>query len=73
MQVTFESFVPGNSSLTVKTGRGWGSLSLCIPKDYFFVDTGEKDKFLFDIDQENVEALLDMLKEALQYMEREEE
>ena len=73
MQVTFDYFVPDGTSLTVETGVGYDSLSLVIPKDFYFVDTGQEGKFLFGMDKESAEGLYEMLTEALRYMNKAEE
>lgn len=73
MQVTFDYFVPDGTSLTVETGVGYSTLNLAIPVDFFFVDTGDKEKFLFEMDKDSAEVLHKMLTEALRYMNKVEE
>jgi len=57
-----------DEALTLTTGEGWSSASIMFDREYFFVDTGNPDSFMFDLNEQDVCALQKMLAEALRYM-----
>lgn len=57
-----------DKAIAVKTGTGWSAASITFDRDTFFVVTNEDDSYMFDLHRKDIEALQEMLTEALRYM-----